>query len=167
MYRWKRRLWYYRSALSRHGVHSPFVYTFAEQLLKGFFREQVPAIKLSYPFPDEKFRQLVLKMTVFYHCSGLEVREGDRSQTFPLQPDIPGQFRVIRLFPIADCPQELPGGPGVILILTGIRRDEAAEQLWISLREQPELRLSIDLFDMGLLFFEEDFLVKQHFLLRF
>lgn len=54
-----------------------------------------------------------------------------------------------------------------ILILDDIHWSEEMEQAWMAIREHPAVRLTIDLFFFGIVFFNEDILVKQHFTIRF
>ena len=56
--------------------------------------------------------------------------------------------------------------PGV-LIFDDIHWSEEMESAWRSIKNHPEVLLTIDLFFIGLVFFNSDFKVKQHFVIRF
>lgn len=54
-----------------------------------------------------------------------------------------------------------------IIILDDIHWSSAMESAWTSVRQHPSVSLTIDLFFFGLVFFNEDIKVKQHFTIRF
>ncbi len=54
-----------------------------------------------------------------------------------------------------------------IIILDDIHWSEDMEEAWAKIKEHPSVRLTIDLFFFGLVFFNEDIKVKQHFTIRF
>jgi hypothetical protein len=41
------------------------------------------------------------------------------------------------------------------------------EEAWKQIQEHPSVKLTIDLFFIGIVFFNPDFKVKQHFKIRF
>jgi predicted O-methyltransferase YrrM len=54
-----------------------------------------------------------------------------------------------------------------IVILDDIHWSEEMESAWTTIQQHPSVRLTIDLFFFGLVFFNEDIKVKQHFTIRF
>ena len=54
-----------------------------------------------------------------------------------------------------------------IIILDDIHWSKEMESAWATIRQHPSVRLTIDLFFFGLVFFNEDIKVKQHFTIRF
>ena len=56
--------------------------------------------------------------------------------------------------------------PG-ILIFDDIHWSRDMEAAWDEIKNHPEVKLTIDLFFIGLVFFNGDFKVKQHFVVRF
>lgn len=54
-----------------------------------------------------------------------------------------------------------------ILIFDDIHWSAGMEKAWEEIKEHPAVSLSIDLFFIGLVFFSEEFKVKQHFTIRF
>jgi predicted O-methyltransferase YrrM len=54
-----------------------------------------------------------------------------------------------------------------IVILDDIHWSADMEKAWEAVKENPKVRLSIDLFFIGLVFFSDQFKVKQHFTIRF
>ena len=56
--------------------------------------------------------------------------------------------------------------PG-ILIFDDIHWSREMEEAWETIKEHPDCMLTIDLFFLGLVFFDPGFKVKQHFVIRF
>jgi len=54
----------------------------------------------------------------------------------------------------------------MVLVFPGVHRTALHTNTWQRLYGRPEVRLSIDLYDYGLLFFKKAFREKQHFVLR-
>ena len=125
---------YRRKALTRHGVHSPFVFNFIEQVLRvrpgGTFREQLAqyfgaehVIWIDDPGATE-WEQ------VYLHATG---RRTEHS----------------------------------VIVFTGIYKTAFHTEVWRSLYGRSEVRLSMDLYRYGLLFFRDELREKQHFILRY
>lgn len=57
--------------------------------------------------------------------------------------------------------------PGTALILRDIHRTPAHSLHWNNLAADERVRLSIDIYSRGLLFFREEFKEKQHFVLKY
>lgn len=56
--------------------------------------------------------------------------------------------------------------PSSIIIFDDIHWSKGMEEAWNAIKADPSVTLSIDLFFIGLVFFREDFKIKQHFTLR-
>lgn len=54
-----------------------------------------------------------------------------------------------------------------VIILTDIHLTRLHTDSWNSLHEATEVRMSIDLYNYGLLLFRKEFKVKQHFVLKY
>lgn len=54
-----------------------------------------------------------------------------------------------------------------LIVLDDIHWSREMEQAWQQIKAHPSVRLSIDLFFIGLVFFREEIKVKQHFTIRF
>lgn len=54
-----------------------------------------------------------------------------------------------------------------VIVLDDIHWSSEMEQAWQQIKEHPRVRLTIDLFFVGLVFFREEIKVKQHFTIRF
>jgi predicted O-methyltransferase YrrM len=57
--------------------------------------------------------------------------------------------------------------PGSIFIFDDIHWSLEMEEAWEQIQQHPSVTLTIDLFFIGLVFFNPDFKVKQHFTIRF
>lgn len=53
-----------------------------------------------------------------------------------------------------------------LIILPGIYQNKMNTERWKALIAHPHVRLSIDIYEYGLLFFKNDFREKQHFVLK-
>lgn len=54
-----------------------------------------------------------------------------------------------------------------VIILDDIHWSEEMEMAWETIQQHPSVKLTIDLFFFGLVFFNDDIKVKQHFTIRF
>jgi hypothetical protein len=57
-------------------------------------------------------------------------------------------------------------GPDDVVIIRGIHKSEAMEDLWKEIIKDRRIRVSLDLYEIGILLFRKK-LQKQHFILRF
>jgi hypothetical protein len=121
-YRWK--------AKTRHGVHSPFVFSFIEDVLR-----------------DKGQNPLEEKVTVYFSKYRKTVIDALSNK---------GQY---------ELPTQLTGDS--IVIVKNIYQDPQHATAWEQLIADPSVRMSINLFFIGLLFFKEDFKAKQHFILKY
>lgn len=54
-----------------------------------------------------------------------------------------------------------------VVIFDDIHWSREMEQAWAAIKEHPAVQLSVDLFFIGLVFFNDQFKIKQHFTIRF
>ncbi|MBE7174317.1 MAG: class I SAM-dependent methyltransferase [Williamsia sp.] len=57
--------------------------------------------------------------------------------------------------------------PSSLIIFDDIHWSKEMEEAWEVIKAHPAVRLSIDLFFIGIVFFREEFKVKQHFVIRY
>jgi predicted O-methyltransferase YrrM len=57
--------------------------------------------------------------------------------------------------------------PNALIIIHDIHWSREMEEAWAIIREHPKVKMSIDIFSAGLVFFREEFQVKQNFKIRF
>lgn len=155
------KLKYRLEAKNRHGIHSPFVYHFVEKILNGRW----PDKELRY-FPFWKQAKLTSKQSLildriysYYPIQTIHFL----GETFEISTRQEGG----RLLIYAESRQvELKVNPSDIIILLNPYSSKSQYINWQILKKEPEISLSIDICEMGILFFREEFLVKQHFTLR-
>ena len=57
--------------------------------------------------------------------------------------------------------------PSSLIIIHDIHWSREMEEAWSVIQNHPESKMTIDIFSAGLVFFREEFQVKQHFMIRF
>lgn len=57
-------------------------------------------------------------------------------------------------------------GPDTVIIIPSIHKTAIHSRCWKSAASLPEVKMSIDLYDYGLLLFQPEFRVKQNFVLK-
>jgi len=160
-------LGYSRKAKGRHGVHSPFVYDFIEHVLldKGLIEKkfivECPGIAL-------RFENIISRMAAYYNYRNI--------LHLPLKNDN-GQNGVIDMLLLnGEEPRQWYNEfnkyfsllkNGSVVVIAGIHKTAGHTAAWNILYKHPEVRMSIDLYGIGLLFFREEFKVAQHFILKY
>jgi hypothetical protein len=174
---------YRHTAKGRHGIHSPAVYSFVDRALRpagqrfGLLDKYV-AEDGSTPVSDDLFRRIVHHFrfgeVVEYNSGGSSVKSyqlqdhsdaGGKHEAYRRLHDwrslVPGQWAELLTRNISQY------GSGDVVVVASMYRDEAGSEAWKALCARHEVRLSIDLFRAGLLFFSQDFKERQHFVLRY
>lgn len=57
--------------------------------------------------------------------------------------------------------------PSSLIIIHDIHWSRDMEEAWLEIQSNPKVKMSIDIFSAGLIFFRDEFQVKQHFVIRF
>lgn len=188
-YQLKAYLKYRRQAKGRHDIHSPFVFAFIENVLRKKQKKTsnfILAIKQS--------NALINRITQYFDCrqilwlsnhqnqeqTFISLKKNDAGQTIVISKQC--SFENLSSFPTIDLvlldikdPQEwtftfeklIPFiHPNTIVIIPSIHQSEWHTKNWEPIEAKENVKLSLDLFKIGLLFFREEFLVKQHFVLK-
>lgn len=119
--------WHYRrQALSRHGVHSPFVYDFIDNGLR------------------RKTGSIESRVRNYFQHSTIVTVEDPAAANRALQQ----------------------ASEDTILLIKNTHSTPEAAAAWQALCNNPNVTMSIDLYNIGLLLFRKEFKVKQHFVLK-
>jgi hypothetical protein len=136
-----------------HGIHSPFVFDFIQQILMKKCKE---SSTVDFPIPsfghgsEEKYRKLVQRMVNYYKHHQIYLHLFDNNQTFSNYGK-----------------NEEQTGLMDIHVFSGIRISSASEKRWVEIKKSEKVTCSIDLFFVGILFFKKDFKEKLDFMIRF
>ncbi len=147
-------------AQDRHGVHSPFVYSFNEGVLNK----------------SGSIDQLVNNIIAYYSVKSahtIDIPSANKLQ--PTGNTVSNKsamgFDQLHIWDLTTNNNSAPPlheiGSNDILIVKPLYTIPMNKQQWDALFNDDRVKLSIDLFHLGLLFFREEFIVKQHFTLKF
>lgn len=107
--------------------------------------------------------------------SNIDLRVGNFNDTLPAAIEDPANPLLVFIDgnhnknPTLEYLNKLVPGinPSTILIFDDIHWSRDMEEAWEIIRSHSQVKLSIDLFFMGLVFFREEIKVKQHYTIRF
>jgi hypothetical protein len=159
---------YVWTAKGRHKLHSPFVYNFTEQVLNNKAKHHTAADSLKdYAWMGHHYQKLLGRIIHYFALSevltappGSEDENG-KVDVLILKDHVSRQW--VSLF---NKHLHLTHA-GSIVMVKGIHHSQRHTKKWNRLVNHPRVRLSMDLYGVGLLFFNEDFKEKQSFVLRY
>lgn len=183
----KTRFQFWKQAKGRHGVHSPFVFEFIELCLNKKTKLDVPLVLLttSNSICINRIIEYFQNKEIFWTSNSLEL-----PQTLITKNNLDAEHQAIQSYEISidnwlktdgyiDCllidnkeeqdwqmimKKIMPFVQNEsLIIVNNIRQNEAKFSQWEAIAEFSEVRLSIDLYSIGLLFFKKEFKEKQHF----
>lgn len=160
-YTFFQRIKYWLIAKNRHGVHSPFVYDFVEKILNG-------------RWPDKNFSQFPYWKQVGFTSKQSIILDRICSYYNIHSIHLPGnQIKIatnnsgIRLLIYSELKHiELNNHYSDIVVIINPYSSAVNYSDWRRLTTEPEITLSLDIFEMGICFFCKEFLAKQHFVLK-
>lgn len=140
-------------------MHSPFVFDFIEKILKG----KTPIGKSIVPEWSnlaERQRIIIERICSYYGVNSLCF--GNQNRILVNDKSIPVLYVYTESSDLS-----FPYKENDIVVVLDINSAENKYREWTGLCQNQEVKLSIDIFEMGILFFRKDFLVKQHFVLKY
>lgn len=152
-----RRLQFWYNAKNRHGIHSPFVFEFVEQILNASPRSEKKEQYHLLPSCTPCQSQLICRILGKY---GMVL--ADPGESIPLPSSSPRLW--LRSRERSSWPSYFH--PGDIFVYPDIHTDRRMDGLWKADRAHPQVTMSIEIWNMGLLFFRSDFKVRQHFMVK-
>ncbi len=176
-----------RQAKTQHGVHSPFVFEFTRKVLlsdlviSNFAVDRI--LPLNQIVLPEYEKQLFYRILKYYKCD--KVLSFIENADHKVEKFIGTQTAGTELQPLdyqADCififvrnPHAWNSlfqmyrntlNPNSVVVIMHNHKGELHNEEWETLTARQDVPLSIDVFNMGLLFFKTEFKEKQHFLLK-
>ena len=158
-YRWK--------ATGRHGVHSPFVYDFIEHVLldKGFIAKESV---IEYKPIALKYENLMSRIGAYYqYRSKLLLPTENKYLSGNTIDMLVVNGSVLTQWPDIYDKYAYKVTHSGTLIVTDIHKNMANTKEWEALNKDGRVRLSIDVYGLGILFFKPEFKEKQHFVLKY
>lgn len=157
---------YKLSAKKLHGVHSPFVYNFSEEVL--YSRSIIPT-QLALPAGtlSPKYVDLANAIKTHYGCHNpllLSTKTANDNLKYDLvimTEKNPGKW--VQLF--NNSYNQF--SDEYILIVSEIHATKRYSKKWRRLYTHPKILLSIDLYGLGIIFMRKEFKEKQHFVLKY
>jgi len=187
-------------AKTRHGIHSPFVYDFIENVLRPL-RSYASVIDHKRLSPYQRLAERIVK---YFHCDSIYYIAEQTKDTAAVlaTAQIKGNVFVINdenaekisvigskaLQPESSIPSpnllwiehtsplqwlrifdkyKSRLLPYTIVAVSQIHKSKLHTACWRRLKMQPEVRMSIETYKLGLLFFRKEFKEKQDFILQF
>ncbi len=153
-----------------HGVHSPFVFNFIGSILNNKELKQ----EANY---SNKYRALVIRMVAYYMPVVVMEFEATTSNKANILEEIENAVTIglLHLKQIKNA-EDLTNNFNTaikkvnaesILIFEGIHKSKEMENSWEKIKMHDEVKLTIDVYKLGIVFFRKEHLEKENFTIRF
>ena len=153
-----------------HGVHSPFVFNFISSILNNKELKQ----EANY---SNKYRALLIRMVAYYMPEVVMEFEATPSNKADVLEEIEnadtiGLLHVKQNKNAEDVISYFSAAikkvnTERILIFDGIHDSKEMENSWEAIKMHKEVKLTIDLYKLGIVFFRQEQLEKESFTIRF
>jgi len=153
-----------------HGVHSPFVYSFIRSVLNNKELKQ----EANY---SNKYRALVIRMVAYYMPAAimeLDAKSSDKANVIEEieNTDSIGLLYIKQIRNAEDLTSYFNAAlkklnTQSILIFEGIHDSKEMEANWETIKMHYDVKLTIDLYKLGIVFFRQEQLEKENFIIRF
>ena len=163
---------YYFNASSGkgHGVHSPFVFNFISSILNNKELKQ----EANY---SNKYRAILIRMVAYYMpvvVMELEATPSNKANVLEgiENADSMGLLYIKQIKNAEDLMSYFNAAikkvnTQSILIFEGIHESKEMEANWEKIKMHYEVKLTIDLYKLGIVFFRQEQLEKENFTIRF
>lgn len=160
------KVWFWLRSRNRHGIHSPFIYAFLDRTLYARKRPRCT--------PQQ---QLLLAVSEHFKPGRVGVSPAGAALADWLRPHLPGAqwgqppFDLfIAGHPGEDCLEAQLADPArwhneSVIFVSGLREGARARQAWKRLCALPQLRVTLETYRAGVLFFRRQ-QAPQHFRIR-
>jgi len=153
-----------------HGVHSPFVYSFIRSVLNNKELKQ----EANY---SNKYRALLIRMVAYYMPVVVMELELTPSNKANVLEEIENTNTIGLLYIKQNKNTERLTNyfnaaikkinTHSILIFEGIHLSKEIEASWEQIKMHKEVKLTIDVYKLGIVFFRQEQLEKENFIIRF